>query len=265
LRNGVRQADLLVDLKRIPELCRITFDATHGLTVGAAVCCARVCERADILQAYPGLVDAASIMGGTAIQGRATLGGNLCNSAPSGDAIPAMIVLGATCAIAGPLGTRAVAAEAFCQGPGRNVLGVGELLVSIHFPPPRPHSGARYLRFTPRGEMDLAVAGVASWVALSEDDRTIVDARIALGAVAPTPVRSLAAEDALIGKAPGETAFVEAGRLSREVARPIGDVRGTVAQRRHLVGVLTRRTLHDAVRRARGQAVELGAGGSVYG
>jgi CO/xanthine dehydrogenase FAD-binding subunit len=265
LRSGLREVDLLIDLKRIPDLNLIEFDPTDGLTVGAAVCCAHLCERPDVRQAYPGLIDATSIIGGTAIQGRATLGGNLCNGAPSGDSIPAMIVLGATCMIVGPRRTRRVAVETFCTGPGRTTLEPDEVLASIHFPPPEPRSGARYLRFTPRREMDLAIAGAAAWVALSEDGALIADARIALGAVAPTPLRVPAAEAALIGKASGGETFAEAASLAREAARPITDVRGTASQRRHLVGVLVARALRDAVRRAKGHHVELGEGGSIYG
>lgn len=264
LRSGLREVDLLIDLKRVPDLSLITFDPIDGLTVGATVCCARLCERADVRQAYPGLIDAACIIGSTAIQGRATLGGNLCNGAPSGDTIPAMIVLGARCTIVGPRGTRSVAVEAFCTGPGQTVLDEHELLVSILFPPPEPRSGARYLRFTPRREMDLAIAGAAAWVSLSEDDAVTTDARIALGAVAPTPLRVPSAEAALIGRASGGDAFADAARLAQEAARPITDVRATASQRRHLVGVLVKRALLDAVQRAKGYHVELGDGGSIY-
>jgi len=162
LRRGFVKADLLVDIKRIPELRRISFDPAEGLTLGAAVSCADLCEHPDVRKAYPGLVDAASIIGGAAIQERATLSGNLCNAAPSGDSIPAMIVLGATCTITGPQGTRTVPVEVFCTGPGETVLGKGEMLVSIHFPAPIPNSGACYMRFTPRREMDIAVAGAGA-------------------------------------------------------------------------------------------------------
>lgn len=181
LRLNRFELDLVVDVKKIPELNSLVFDPTQGLTVGAAVSCACLGENRDILRYYPGLVDAASIIGGTAIQGRATLGGNLCNAAPSGDTIAAMIILGATCTIAGPqgyrtmpdgpvwptlsFGTQAVRTtpvEAFCVAPGRTILEPGEVLVSIHFPLPEANSGARYVRFTPRQEMDIAVAAVAA-------------------------------------------------------------------------------------------------------
>jgi carbon-monoxide dehydrogenase medium subunit len=249
LRRYQLEVDLVLDVKRIPELGALVLDPVEGLTVGAAVTCARLCEHPGVRQAYPGLIDAASIIGGAAIQGRATLGGNLCNAAPSGDSIPALMVLGATCAIAGPGGTRTVPAEAFCTAPGVTVLGRGELLLSIHLPPPVPNSGAAYLRFTPRGEMDLAVAGAGAWIRLSEDGR-IADARIALAAVAPTPLLVESARAALVGQAPTEAAFAEAAALAQQAARPISDVRGTADQRRHLVGVLVQRALRRAADRA---------------
>lgn len=255
LRLDLFEPDLVVDIKRIPELNQLSFDPAEGLIVGAAVSCATLCEQPDVLATYPGLVDAAAIIGGVGIQGRATLGGNLCNAAPSGDSIPAMIVLGATCAITGPGGKRTVPVEAFCTGPGQTVLSQDEILVSIHFPIPKPNSGAHYLRFTPRREMDIAVAGAGASMVLSDDHIQIIEARIALGAVAPTPLLVEEAGAALIGQAPTEAVFVEAAKLAQAAARPITDVRGTVAQRRHLVGVLVKRALQGALRRAKGESI----------
>lgn len=254
MRRGLFAPEMLVDVKRIPELNCIAFDPAEGLTIGAAVSCAWLCDHPAVRQYYPGLIDAASIIGGAAIQRRATLGGNLCNAAPSGDSIPALIVLGATAMLAGPHGTRTVPVADFCTAPGKTVLRPGELLIALHIPPPAPHSGARYLRFIPRGEMDIAVAGAGAWLALSEDKLTITGARIALSAVAPTPLWVKAAGETLVGKAPTEEAFAEAAAIAQETARPISDVRGTVAQRCHLVGVLTRRALHGAYQRAKGEA-----------
>jgi carbon-monoxide dehydrogenase medium subunit len=250
LRRRLLDADLVVDVKRIPELSALSFDPASGLTLGAAVPCARICEHPQVSSHYPCLVDAASIIGGTAIQQRATVGGNLCNAAPSGDAIPALIVLDASCTIAGPAGTRTVPVRGFCAAPGLTVLQRGEVLVSLHLPPPTPSSGAHYLRFIPRHEMDIAVVGVGAWVALREG--RISDARIALGAVAPTPLAVDDASTALIGREPSEEAYADAARRAQDAACPIDDVRGSVAQRRHLVGVLTRRALRGAVLRARG-------------
>jgi CO/xanthine dehydrogenase FAD-binding subunit len=253
LRRGLFVPDLLVDIKKIPVLNHITFDPVTGLTVGAAVTCAQLCEYPAARRLYPGLIDAASIIGGVAIQGRATLGGNLCNAAPSADAIPAMIVLDATCTIVGPEGSRTVPVDAFCTAPGKTVLGRDELLVSIQFPAPTPNSGASYRRFTPRREMDIAVAGAGVWVTLSDDHTNITNARIALAAVAPTPLLVEPAGAALVGQAPTDAAFAEAAELARQAASPIDDVRGTEAQRRHLVGVLVKRALRGATSRARGE------------
>jgi carbon-monoxide dehydrogenase medium subunit len=250
LRHRLVEVDAVVDLKRIPELTQVSCRPDAGLVIGAAASCARLCESLDVQEQYPGLIDAASIIGGPAIRERATLGGNLCNAAPSGDTIPAMIVLGAMCVAAGPDGTRTLPVETFCTGPGQTVLAPSEILVSIHIEPPPPRSGAAYLRFIPRGEMDIAVAGVGAWVALNEQGTQISEARIALAAVAPTPCLASDAAAALVGAAPAEPAFARAAELAQQAASPITDVRGTAAQRRHLVGVLTRRALRTAVQRA---------------
>lgn len=187
MRQGFVAPDLLVDLKRIPELVGISFDPERGLTVGATVPLWRLCDHPDVARHYPGLVDAVSAIGGPAIQSPATLGGNLCHALPSADSIPARIAVGATATLASPAGRRTVPVAGFCTGPRQTLLGPGELLISLRLPPPVPRSAARYLRFTPRGELDLAVAGVAAWLAPSDDLATITAARIALGAVAPTP------------------------------------------------------------------------------
>lgn len=253
LRRGLLDLDLLVDVKNIPELNQISFDEAAGLTFGAAVSCACLSEHPAVQRVYPGLLDAVSIIGGVAIQGRATVGGNLCNAAPSGDSIPALIVLEATCAVAGPGGMRTVPVEAFCAGPGKTVLQRGEILVSLHVPLPQPRSGAAYLRFTPRREMDIAVAGAGVWVRLGQDGRTIADARIALSAVAPTPLLVREARAVLVGQSPSEEAFARAAQVAASAAQPIADVRGTVAQRHHLVGVLVKRALRVAVQFAAAQ------------
>lgn len=255
MRRGLQALDLVVDVKRIPELNEIVFDPRGGLTFGAAVSCARLCEEPEVRRAYPGLVDAVSLIGGTAVQNRATVGGNLCNASPSGDSIPALIVYGAQCTIAGLAGRRAQPVQDFCLAPGRNILSAGEMLISIHLPAPQPHAGGCYVRFIPRHEMDIAVAGAGAWLALSEDQAQIVGARVALAAVASTPLLVQAAGEALAGMPPREDAFAEAARLAQEAACPITDVRGTAPQRRHLVGVLTRRALHGAWRRATGRPV----------
>lgn len=251
LREGLRDADLLVDVKRIPELMDLSYSPQTGLSLGAAVPCARIDEDPAIAAAYPGLADAARIIGGWQIQNRASIGGNLCNASPAADSIPALIAGDATCQIAGPQGKRSVPVAQFCTAPGRNVLARGELLVSMSLPPPAPRSGAAYLRFIPRNEMDIAVAGAGVWLRLSADGRAVEQARIALGAVAPTPVLAGPAGDWLAGQPATAESFARAGELARQSARPISDQRAPADYRLHLVGVLVKRALATAAERAR--------------
>ncbi|MFH1086318.1 MAG: xanthine dehydrogenase family protein subunit M [Chloroflexota bacterium] len=255
LRLGLHELDTVVDVKRIPALRRVAYDSRRGLTIGAAVTCAELGEHPDVVAHYPGLLDGVGIIGGAAIQGRATLGGNLCNAAPSGDGIAALIMLGAMAHIAGPQGERDVPAEALCTAPRRTVLTPGELLVSLHIPPPEPRAGAHYLRFTPRAEMDIAVAGAGAWVRLTDDGERIAAVRIALSAVAPTPLLVEAARAALIEQEANEEALAAAAHLAREATQPIADVRGGIAQRQHLVEVLVKRALRGAIQRARGEGL----------
>ena len=252
LRGGRRNSDVLVDTKKIPELNGIKLD-DNGLQLGAAVPCYRIYQNAAVAAAYPGIIDAAGLIGSIQIQGRASIGGNLCNAAPSGDSIPPVITLGGEAHINGPNGWRTMPAENFCTGPGRNALEPGELLVAIQLPAPAANSGTAYLRFIPRNEMDIAVAGVSSTVTLDASGQTIQSARIALASVGPTPILATAAGDSLAGKAVSDDAIAEAGRLASAAATPITDMRGTIRQRHHLVDVLTRRTLNIAIRRARGE------------
>ena len=253
MRAGRRTPDLVVDVKDIPELAQINNDAQNGLTIGASAPCYRIYQDAGVASAYPCLIDAAALIGSIQIQGRASIGGNLCNSAPSADAIPPLIVLGGVATIAGANGTREVPVEDFCTGPGQNVMQPGEILVSVHMPVPTDHSGANYLRFIPRNEMDIAVVGVASSIVLDASGQNFVSARISLASVAPTPVFAKEAGDSLAGKPVSDEAIEEAAKQAMAAAKPISDMRGTVRQRTHLVGVFTRRTLNNAVKRARGE------------
>jgi carbon-monoxide dehydrogenase medium subunit len=246
----VQDVEVFVDGKHIPELTELSFDPTRGLTLGAAVPCYRLSQDAQVARLYPGLLDGASIIGGTAIQGRATVGGNLCNAGPAADSTPALIVLSAVARIAGPQGEREVPVEEFCVAPGVNVLQPGELLVSLRLPPPAPGSGARYLRFIPRNEMDIAEVGAGASVELDAAG-TIRAARIALGAVAPRPLFVPEAGEALVGRTADDESFAAAAAVAQAIAQPIDDHRGTAEHRRHLVGVLTKRALRGAVERAR--------------
>jgi carbon-monoxide dehydrogenase medium subunit len=249
MRSGRKDTGYVMDVKRVPELNEIAYDPTRGLTLGAAVPCYRIYGSAPVARAYPSLAEVAALIGGTQIQGRASIGGNLCNAAPSADSVPLLIALGGRCRIAGPAGTREIAVEDFCTAPGRTALESGELLVSIHLPPPAPGSGARYLRFIPRNEMDIAVAGAGVQVVMENGNFRSV--RIALASVAPTPLFVREAGDALAGRAVSAASLAEATELACRAARPITDMRGTADYRRHLCGVLTRRALESAIQLAR--------------
>jgi CO/xanthine dehydrogenase FAD-binding subunit len=251
LREGRRKADLVIDVKRLKETTEMSYDAQQGLSLGAAVPCHRMYDDKAVSNAYPGLIDSASLIGGIQIQGRASMGGNLCNASPAADSIPALIAHSAICIIAGPNGRRQLSVEEFCVAPGRTALQTGEFLVSLQIPAPKSGFGAAYLRFIPRNEMDIAVVGVGASVQLDESRTKIVAARIALGAVAPKPLYVAAAGEALVGKTISDEAIDEAARLAQAAATPITDMRGTAEYRKHLCAVLTRRVLRKAIERAK--------------
>ena len=250
LREGRSQASVVVDVKKLPEISEMSYDPQTGLRLGASVPCYRIYGDETVAAAYPGLMDAARLIGGVQIQGRASIGGNLCNASPAADSIPALIAHSAVCVVAGRDGRRELPVEEFCTGPGRNVLQEGELLVALLLPAPQPRFGAAYLRFTPRNEMDIAVVGVGASVVLDESREVIQSARISLGAVAPTPLFVVEAGDVLAGQPIGEETIDRAAKLAQSAARPITDMRGTAEYRKHLSAVLTRRALTKAIERA---------------
>jgi carbon-monoxide dehydrogenase medium subunit len=249
-RERRRKISLFVDIKKIEEVMKLEYDPQRGLTVGAAVPCYKIYNDPNVKQHYPSLVDATSVIGGTAIQGRASLGGNLCNSSPAADSIPAMISLEAVANIAGPGGRRSVPVDQFCTGPGRNVLQAGEFVVSIQFPPPAPHSGAAWERFIPRNEMDIAVVNAGVQLRFQGDQ--VSWARVSIGAVAPTPLLVPEAAAALVGRPLTDASIEAAKQAASNAATPIDDMRGSIRQRKHLVGVFVERTLREAAERARG-------------
>jgi CO/xanthine dehydrogenase FAD-binding subunit len=244
MREGRRAVQRVVDLKHVPDLMTIDLAADGSLVVGAAVRASDVAGHPDIAARYPAVGQSARLIGSLQVQNRASLGGNICNAAPSADAVPALICHGAEARIAGPAGARSEPLEAFIRGPGKTSLVPGELLVGVRLPTPPSRSAACYQRFTPRREMDIAVAGVASWIALDAQG-AIAEARIVLASVGPTPIRAHTAERRLLGERPQPGLLAEAGRLAATDARPISDTRGSADYRRSLVAVLTARTLAD--------------------
>ncbi len=249
LRLDMIAPDVVVDVKRIPELRTITAE-NDGFRIGAAVTGAEMGEHAALKAAWPGVVEAVELIGSTQIQGRATMGGNICNASPAADSVPALIAARATVAVFGPDGRREVPVEDIAIGPGRTSLVPGEFVASIFLPPRPPHSGDAYLRFIPRTEMDIAVVGVGVSLTL-DDDGTCRAARVALGAVAARALDVPEAAAALVGTALDEAALDGLAAAASAACRPIDDKRGTKEYRIKVAGVLARRAASIALQRAR--------------
>ncbi len=248
MRLGAKQPHTIVDLKLIPELTQISLDG-DGLRLGAAMCAAALGENIAVKQAYPGLVEAAELIGSAQIQGRASVGGNLCNGSPAADTVPALVALEALCEIVGADGVREVPVAEFVTGPGQSVLSKGEFLLALRIASRPLRSADAYLRFIPRTEMDIAVAGAGVDITL-DDDGCCTRARVALGAVGPKVIIADAAAEALIGTDLDDVALARAAAAASEAASPIDDKRGTIEFRRHVAGVLTKRAARIAAQRA---------------
>ena len=249
LRTDFVRPGLIVDLKRIPALMDVTVNGDE-IRVGAAVSGATLGKNEAVTAAWPGVVEALELIGSTQIQGRASLGGNLCNGSPAADSVPALIAAGAVCEIAGPGGTRSMPVEDVVTGPGQLALGPGEIVVSFVMPKPPPRSGDAYLRFIPRTEMDIAVVGAG--VALTLDDAGVcTHARLGLGAVAPRPLLVEDGAKALIGTAVDDDALANLAAAASAACNPIDDKRGTIEYRVKVAGVLARRAALIALERAR--------------
>jgi carbon-monoxide dehydrogenase medium subunit len=248
LRSGLVEPDLVVDIKRIPGMFDIA-DEDGGWRIGAAVPATQMKEHAALSAAWPGVVEAANLIGSIQVHNRATIAGNLCNGSPAADSVPAMVAAGAVVRIHGPNRTRDVPAEQIPTGPGKTSLANGEIVGSIFLPARPANSGDAYLRFIPRTEMDIAVVGVG--VSLTMDGDKVAAARVALGAVAPTVVLVPAAAEALVGRTVEEAADDLAAAASAACS-PIDDKRGTVEFRTRVAGVLAVRAARIAAERARG-------------
>jgi len=239
---------VVVDLKSLPDFVSANINA-EGLSLGPSMSCAEFTAREDIKSLFPGLVEAAFLIGSTQVQGRASIGGNLCNASPAADTIPPLMVNNARCVIQGPKGERTVTVEDFVTGVASNCMAKNELLKVILVATPAPRTSDAYLRFIPRSEMDIAVAGAAVSVTL-ETDGTCSKAIVAIGAVAPTAILVDAAAKALIGSKLDETSLQAAADAASAASSPITDRRGTAEFRRHVVGVLVKRAALIAAKRA---------------
>jgi carbon-monoxide dehydrogenase medium subunit len=250
MRSGAVKPGVIVDIKKIGEMTAIEETADGGFRIGAAVPGAVLSEHPRFGKVWPGVLEAINLIGSKQVQGRASAGGNLCNASPAGDSVPAMIAAGAVATVQGPNGRRELPVEKVPTGPGRTNLLPGEILVSFTLPARPPGSSDAYLRMIPRTEMDIAVVGCG--VGLTLKDGVCTDARVGLGAVAPTVLLVEDAARALIGSQLGDAALNAAAAACSAACRPIDDKRGTIAYRTKIAGVLLKRTALIAAERAKG-------------
>ncbi len=248
LHTEMVEPDIVVDIKRIPEMNEI-IEEDGAWRLGAAVPGMAILDHAEFSRAWPGVVEGVALIGSMQIKGRASVGGNLCNASPAADTVPAIIAAGAVARIVGPDGVRTEAVENIIIGPGRTSLAAGELVVSFLFPKRPPRSGDCYLRLTPRTEMDIAIVGAGVNLVLDESG-ICCEARVAVGAVAPTPLLVEEAGSALVGTSVDDAALASMMAACRAAADPISDKRGTREYRIKTVGVIARRAAERALSRA---------------
>jgi len=248
MRSGRVRPEVIIDLKRIPELIGIREESGR-FVVGAATPGTMVYENESLTRAWPGIVEGLDLIGSEQIQGRASLAGNLCNASPAADSVPALIAARVTAVIAGPNGKREAPVEAIVTGPGQTSLQKGEFIVEFHIPKPKPHQSDAYLRFIPRTEMDIAVVGCAVNVTL-DGNGTCTDAQVVLGAVAPTQLVADEAAAALIGHKLDNDTLAKLDAAAGRICKPINDKRGTIEYRVKVAGVLARRAAAIAFERA---------------
>ena len=249
LRGEFIDPDLVVDIKRIPGFQEITRKAS-GFSIGAGVTCAQLGRNKTLVSAWPGVVEAAQLIGSDQIQGRCTIAGNLCNASPAADSVPALVAAKAKAVIVGPGGTRRIAVENILTGPGKTSLGKGEIVKAIVLPNRPAKSGDAYLRFIPRSEMDIAVCSAGVSLTLGAGN-VVKQARVALGAVAPTVVLVPKAARAIVGTRLDDAALKKLAAACEAACSPIDDKRGTVEYRTEVAGVLARRAATIAFERAR--------------
>jgi carbon-monoxide dehydrogenase medium subunit len=248
LRSGRAKPDLIVDIKRIPDMAGIR-ERDGGFEIGAATSGAVIGEHEALRKAWPGVVEAANLIGSTQVQGRATLAGNLCNASPAADSVPALIAARATCVVAGSGGRREVAVESIVTGPGRTSLARDEFIVAFRLRRRPSRASDAYLRFIPRTEMDIAVVGAGVSVTLDAGG-VCTDARVVLGAVAPTAILVADAAAALVGSKLDDAALDALDAAAQRACKPIDDKRGTIEYRTKVAGVMARRTATIAYERA---------------
>ena len=251
IRSGIKKPNLVIDVKKIVELNSIDEISENEFVIGASVSGANLNRNKKFASLWPGVLEAFRLIGSEQIQGRASLGGNLCNGSPAGDSVPALIAAGCLAVIAGPDGRKELPIEEFHAGPGRTILKNGEMLVSLKFPKREKNSADAYLRMTPRTEMDIAVVGCGVNITLDNDICT--SARVSLGAVAPTPLLIKEASEIMTGTNLNDEVLEKVSKLCMDSCNPIDDKRGTIEYRTKVAGVLFKRTTLIAIDRIKGK------------
>jgi carbon-monoxide dehydrogenase medium subunit len=252
IRRRVKSYTGLVNIKRLPGIGAWAAEPGKGLRMGAATLMRELETSSAIAERFLSLIDSVKVIGSIQLRNVATIGGNLCNASPAADTAPSLIVLGAKVTIANNgSSSQSVPVEDFITGPGQTVLGLDGLLLSVDVPEPQGMTGDCFERFTPRSAMDIAIASAASRVTLDPSSGRVKDVAIALGAVAPKPVRAPRTEDFLRGQEPRPEVLAKAGALAKEECSPIDDIRGTAVYRRAMIAVLVRRTLERSIERAK--------------
>ena len=249
MRTDIIDPVLVVDIKGIAELRQIKEEG-GGYRIGAAVTGAELKEHPKLKSIWPGIVEAANLIGSTQIQGRATMGGNLCNGSPAADSVPALIAAGAKATIVGPKGRRDIPVEDVMLAPRKLALTKGEIIASFLLPAKPARTGEAYLRFIPRTEMDIAVVGCGVCLTLDAKGKCTA-ARVSLGAVAERPLLVAPAAAALVGSTVDDAALQKLAAAASAACRPIDDKRGTKEYRIKVAGVLARRAALIALERAR--------------
>ena len=250
IKSGIRKPNLVIDVKKIVELNSIEEISENEFVVGASVSGVNLNRNKKFSKLWPGVLEAFRLIGSEQIQGRASLGGNICNGSPAGDSVPALIAAGCMALIAGPNGKREIPIEEFHIGPGKTVLDNGEMLVSLKFPKREINSSDAYLRMTPRTEMDIAVVGCG--VNITFENNVCTAARVSLGAVAPTPLLIKEASKIMVGSDLNSEILDKVSKICMDFCDPIDDKRGTIDYRTKVAGVLFKRATLTTIDRIKG-------------
>ena len=250
-RTGSWRPEIVVCMQHVPGLDGLHFNDDDGLSIGGMVTVQEIEQDATVRTRYPALAAGAAAFAGVQVRNLATVVGNICNASPAGDTLPALLAYDAQCRIVSSSGERWLPLTEVFVGPGRIALAAGEIMTQIRLPTPSPNTGGLYIKHSPRGAMDISAVGAASVVSVGSDG-TCASVRIALGAVAPTPMRAFGAEGRLLGQTPTDANIAESARIAAQSCSPIADVRSGAEYRREIAQVLAERTLKHAAQTAIG-------------